>query len=297
MREFPKTMVLRGRTFTKAELTLLSRTVKKDSNLGRYQISRKLCDLLNWKQPNGWLKDRACRDVLLRLEEGGYIQLPPRRSTPSNRPATTLSNVLDQFDLETIRSRTIGELKFESVKGTRDEQIWNEAVKKFHYLSFKVSVGQTIKYLVRDDEGLIGAISLAQCAFGLASRDQFLNHINLEKNCVANNSRFLIFPNVRVPNLASQILSKFAKIAPKDWESYYFEKLKYIETFVDDSRFSGTCYRAANWIEIGKTKGYKKSGASHHNSQPKKTIFLYPLSRQYRKTLQQFLQKRNGTPK
>ncbi|MCC7165018.1 MAG: DUF4338 domain-containing protein [Anaerolineae bacterium] len=288
--KFPKQLTLRSRTFSQEELLLICRLVKKHFDKGRTCISMVICEELEWRQPNGWLKDRACRDVLRRLEEKGIVQLPPSM-VKRERKAGGRNNSKKTRNLELILSPVTGypkSLDFELAKGDRAELLWNSLVDTYHYLGHKVSVGRCLKYLIRADGVLVGAISFSSASWHLASRNKLLEKfmdLTQIRDLVINNSRFLILPNVVVPNLASTVLSLATKKVVVDWTNYYSITPQIVETFVDSEKFLGTCYRAANWLEIGETKGYAKKGASFHNSQTSKQIFLYGLSKSVRKKL------------
>jgi hypothetical protein len=158
-------------------------------------------------------------------------------------------------------------------------------VRRYHYLGHKVTVGRCLKFLVYSSDILLGAASLAEAAYAVEDRDSALRILGVTKNQVANNSRFLLLPNVRVKYLASRVLSLLATAGVEAWNEYYCSELKCLETYVDTVRFKGTSYRAANWIVVGFTKGFRKSGSSHYNSQTQKLVFMYPLSEKARKRL------------
>jgi hypothetical protein len=283
----PVSLSIRGRSFSKTELNIIKKCVVRHYKKGRTHISRKICEELNWKQPNGWLKDRACRDVLLKLHKIKLIKLPKskikRRSKSNDKPApiVPLNYSIDKMP-EVI------DLIF--AKGNGEELLWNNLVNQYHYLGHKVIVGRCIKYLIYGDNKLIGAISFSSPANRLAVRDQLLAtclgfSLNETKTYVINNTRFLILPNVKVKNLASQILAKATKQIVKDWLNYYLVKPTIVETFVQISRFEGTCYKASNWKCIGATRGFSKKGNEYvENNEPKK-IFIYGLNKTARKQL------------
>jgi len=181
-------------------------------------------------------------------------------------------------------------LELELAKGNAAELLWNTLVQKYHYLGHKVQVGRCLKYLVRGDGQLVAAISFSSPAWRVSVRDELLRLLGLAdakraRDVVINNSRFLILPTVQAPHLASRILAAAARQVIVDWAWYYSIEPLIAETFVEPERFEGTCYRAANWLQIGVTKGYAKVGASHHNSQQPKMMFVYGLTRSCRRNL------------
>jgi len=258
---------------------------------GRTRISEVVCVRLGWRQPNGWLKDRACRDALRRLARLRLIKLPPKRGDAHNKSAAKQDRRTLRLPPGTITPVTTmpATITFERAKSNKAELLWNALIAKYHYLGHNVQVGRCLKYLIRGDGQLLGAISFSSPAWKLAPRDELLQKIGLTNartahDLVVNNSRFLILPQVRVPHLASRVLASATKQAVADWSWYYAIEPKIAETFVERRR-KGTCYRAANWSEIGTTSGYGKVGAAHHNSQKPKTVFVYGLNRRYRRLL------------
>jgi len=162
-------------------------------------------------------------------------------------------------------------------KGNSEEKRWNELVSEHHYLGHKITVGKCLKFLIISGNLEVGAVALSEPAWAVEARDKAISKVGIAKNALANNSRFLLLPNIRVKNLASQVLSLLARDGAIEWKRYYSLELKCLETFVDSTRFKGTSYKAANWLCVGQTKGFRKSGSQHFNSQTKKHVFLYPI--------------------
>lgn len=280
--DLPQEVVLRGRKFTSDDLKLIIEIVAEFGSAGRTKISEEVCKRLDWRQPNGWLKDRACRDVLRKLESLGHLVLPVSLSSVRSLPYThwpPKAKILKELPAVTELN---GRLRFEVAKGNAKERQWNAIVRSHHYLGFKVAVGRCLKFLVRDERNLLAAVSLSEAAWAVEARDRVLERFGVAREEVANNTRFLILPNVKIPNLASRILSLIPTVCVPLWETYYLCRIRLLETFVDQSRFKGTSYRAANWLCVGATRGYKKSGGAHHNSQDVKAVFLYPLALEQR---------------
>jgi hypothetical protein len=267
------------------------RCVAQHYSEGRTRISEVVCIRLGWRQPNGWLKDRACRDVLRQLEKLHVIKLPPRMASPKNRKLSS-NDPKRKAVLRGIVTPLIEmphDLEFELAKGNAAEYLWNALIEKHHYLGHRVQVGRCLKYLIRGDGKIIGAISFSSPAWKLGVRDKLLEKVGLTspgcRDVVINNSRFCILPKVRVPHLASRVLAQATRQVAVDWFQFYSIKPLIAETFVEPNRFEGTCYRAANWNAIGVTNGYAKLGSAHHNSQEPKMVFLYGLTRAYRRRL------------
>lgn len=189
-------------------------------------------------------------------------------------------------------------IDFVLAKGNKEEQIWNHLVEQYHYLGHKVIVGRTLKYLIVSNNVILGAIAYSSPAWSLGSRNQILQNMGFTRddimNKVINNSRFLILPTVKAKNLASKILSLSTNKVVSDWTWYYSITPLVAETFVQPSKYLGTSYKAANWLEIGITKGYAKSGMLYHNSQEPKAIYIYGLNRQTRNQLLKAISSING---
>jgi hypothetical protein len=284
-------LVLRGRRFTNRGLRTIMRCVAEHYGEGRTRISEVVCVRLAWRQPNGWLKDRACRDVLRRLEDLRILRLPPRLAKPTNSKSSgndpSCTKLLHGLVAPLLVMPETIELEF--AKGNDAERLWNALIETHHYLGHRIQVGRCLKYLVRGDNKLIGAISFSSPAWKLATRDKLMELMGISgpstRDLVINNGRFCILPEVRVPHLASRVLAYATRRVADDWSKFYSIEPVLAETFVEPNRFLGTCYRAANWKEIGMTNGYAKLGASHHNSQQPKKLFVYGLTRAYRRKL------------
>jgi len=285
-------LVLRGKKFTNGELDIIQQSIIEHYTKGRTYISRDICNKINWKQPNGWLKDRACRDVLMQLQELRIINLPPslvKKKKKQRVEKISEKHHLDEYDLTTLITKFPRDIMLQFAKGDIYEAIWNELVNQYHYLGHSITVGRCIKYLILADNKLLGALSFSSPAWKLKPRDDALNTIGITNphDYAINNSRFLILPIVQIPNLASHILALATKQIVSDWNDYYSIAPLIAETFVQPSRFSGTCYKAANWVEVGITKGYAKKGRFYRNSQEPKKIFLYGLDKRIRAELLQ----------
>lgn len=280
-RRWPKfrTQTLRNRVFTQSDLVFIRAVIRRNPTWGRTRLSEYLSDLWGWRQPNGRLKDRACRVVLLKLESAGYIELPSRRTDTGGRPPRLDCSIARAASSIPVRSMP-SNLRLDQVDTPAAAELWNSLIGTYHYLGLATSVGRIIRYLVYGDETLLGAISFSECAWRLCRRDVLLHRINpaTQLSAVICNNRFLILPTVTVPNLASRILGAAARRIPVDWSRSYQTQPRFIETFVDLSRYSGTCYLAANWIRIGTTRGYSKRGEAHQFTNSPKALLMKGLN-------------------
>lgn len=277
---------MRGRRFTAASLRCIQQCVRAHYSAGRTAISVAVCRALRWRQPNGWLKDRACRDVLRRLNEHKLISLPPVR-----KGGIRIAQASTRGQRHTFQpaNYTRGDFELIWAKGNAAESTWNGLVRKHHYLGHKIVVGRCIKYLVTLNQEVVAAISFSSPAWELEQRNLILAEIGIPpwetRDAVINNSRYVILCEKGVTNLASNILALASSRVASDWEAFYAIRPLVIETFVEPSRFYGTCYKAANWVHVGMTKGYRKVGNTHTNSQEPKSIYMYGLDHRMRRLL------------
>ncbi|WP_428356757.1 Druantia anti-phage system protein DruA [Methyloprofundus sp.] len=278
-----------GRNFSEQELEQMRKLIAEDAGRTRAELSRLTCRMLDWYKPDGGLKDMSCRVAMLRMAEDGLIALPPPRRKP---PPRQKLNFTEQTDPQPAILRPVHELAAIQLCPviTRDHsRLWNEYIHRYHYLGHKPLPGAQLRYFVILDEQIIAALGFSAAAWQTAPRDQFIgwSHEQRQRNLplVVNNARFLIMPWVKSKNLASTILSMIARRLPTQWEERYGIRPVLLETFVDTERFAGTCYKAANWIYVGKTKGRGKLGPAGKQSVPIKDLWLYPLCRQFRSHL------------
>lgn len=245
---------------------------------GRRAISRVLCELWGWKAADGQLKECACRDLLLRLEERGYIRLPaPMRGGAKPRKSQGLPPPDPQPPIES------GDLKKLVIRPIfPDERLhWRSLMEHHHYLGDRVIVGEHILYVALLDDKIVGCIGWGAAALRVPLRDELIGWDFETKrhrlHLVANNVRFLILPHVRIKNLGSRILSLNLKRLSRDWEARYHHPIHMAETFVDVARFRGTVYLAANWKQLGLTSGKSKRGNQYNQHGQQKAVFIFPL--------------------
>jgi hypothetical protein len=250
----------------------------------RWQLSRELCRLWDWRNAVGQPKDMAARTLLLKLEARSWVQLPPRRALSPNRHrlAPVPARVWDQAPV-------VGELReweplhLEEVSGQREGRAEvRAALASFHYLGWRTPVGENLQYRVCTARGrLLAVLVWGAAAWKCAARDRWLGWSPPEREQglgqIANNSRFLILPWVRVRHLASWILGQVARRIRRDWEAKYGHGLKWLESFVERGRFAGTAYRAANWVCVGATTGRSRQDRARTCRVPVKDVYLYPL--------------------
>ncbi len=274
-----------GREFSLDEIEQIRQLMQQNPALLRTPLSRKLCELFAWTKPNGELKDMSCRVALLRMQSDGLITLPASRMPHRGRPHFPPTAATDAQAPLLQPVHELGSLSLQPVLGTAASRLWNEYVQRYHYLGYTPMSGSQMRYNVFAAEQLVALLSFGASAWRLGPREQFIGWpeaLRLKNlQLVVNNARFLILPWVQSKGLASKILSKVARQLPNDWQLRYGYRPVLFETFVESERHRGTCYKAANWVHVGRTTGRGKKSAVHHQIIPIKDIWLYPLRRDF----------------
>jgi hypothetical protein len=277
-----------GRDFSVDELAMIRQLIEDNPSSHRADLSRQVCHLLEWYKADGGLKEMSCRVAMLRMDKDGVIYLPPPRRTKPPPRQFSPSAATDPQSLIQEPVHQLGELKLRLVESA-NSGLWNEYIQRYHYLGFTPLPGAQLRYFVTLDDQVIALLGFGAAAWQVAPRDNYIgwNHEQRRSHLpfIVNNARFLILPWVQSKNLASKILAMSARQLPDDWFDRYKIRPVLLETFVECDRFTGTCYRAANWSAVGKTKGRGKLGPAGKQSVPIKDIYLYPLARNFRKTL------------
>ncbi len=264
-----------------------------DSTVSRRGLSLRVCEWLNWKSPNGKFKEMSCRVALSKLERRGIVELPAPHAVapdkfrgggraPSTEPIHPVRCSLGQLggvELVRIDSRR-----------TKDSKTWNALMESYHYLGAGPLCGAQMRYLIKSpDHGWLGGLAFSAAAWRLAPRDGWIGWSEAARrehlSEVVCNSRFLILPQVEVPNLASHVLSLAVGRLAQDWRARYGLCPVLLETFVERDRFRGTCYRAAGWQHLGLTRGRGRQDRDREGALPVKDIYVYPLAPNFRETL------------
>jgi hypothetical protein len=291
----PETWRYRGQTLDSEQIAFLRGFIRAHPGSSRWKLSRQLCEELGWKQANGALRDVVCRGLLLMLERAGQIELPPvrrrirgqcRRERVRRPPAFLLDTTSLAMPLAAL-----GRIDIQLVRRTAEEPLFQSLLEQYHYLRYEQPVGEHLKYLVWAQGRPVACLAWSSAPRHLASRDRFIGWSGEARRrnirFVAYNSRFLILPWVQVPHLASHLLSRMARRLSQDWEQVYGHPIYFLETFVDPERFGGTCYRAANWVVLGRTTGRGKDDQTHRPNRSIKEVLGYPLTPRFRQLLQQ----------
>ena len=282
------TIIVQGRELNQIDIQEVRDLIASRPKGTRWTLSRELCDRWNWRTLTGQLKDMACRTLLKKLDERGLITLPPKGQMP-----TKGTQAIIEVPTEAIRG-SLGELTPLRVAlvtaRSQDARLLHQLLSYYHYLGFRTNVGETIGYLVRDRHDRVAACAVfGAAAWKTAPRDGFIGwdaELRAKRlSGIANNNRYLILPWVEAPHLASHILGLLARRIRVDWIEKYGHPVALLETFVDRSRFRGTCYRAANWRCVGQTQGRSRQDRYANMSVPIKDIYLYPLTPKFREEL------------
>lgn len=279
----------RGRDLCAVDIAWVRATIAAHYARGRSFIAQVLCEHWAWRQPNGAYKGFAARDLLLRLEEAGHVTLPPRKAVKNNRAEPRFDPIPGY--VESPLSGRVGDHappRIVEVSGT-ERMLWDHLVHHYHYLGRPRLVGEHLKQLVFMEEQVVGCLGWASAAWKSAPRERWIGWSLAQKRArlplVTNNVRFLLLPWVRVAHLASKVLALSARCLSAAWQARYGHPVVLAETFVDITRFQGTCYRAANWQYLGTTRGHAKRGNAYHRHGGVKALYVYPLDQHFRETL------------
>lgn len=285
-----------GRTFSIQELRLVQEVTADFAALSLTEISRTLCELLDWRRVNGRLKNHECRQFLERLAELGLLRVPALRRCGPRGPRLVPVTERSDPELELVGSAgPFAPLRLELVgrECAEASRLWAELIERHHYLGYRVPVGAHLRYLVRSalcPQRVLACLLWTSPAWKMAARDRWIGWTDPQRRgnlqLIVNNARFLILPWVRIRGLASKILSHCARQLPCDWEKHYGYGPLLLETLIDAGRFRGTCYRAANWIHLGKSQGRGRMDRDNlAQGRAVKDVYVYPLCRDARQRL------------
>lgn len=278
------------REFSAEEVQLIQQVVSRFPRLSRHVLAQTLCEHLNWYSPSGTLKTKSCQLLLERLAGQSLLVLPrkanTKRLTPDSRPKLTQRT---EAPAPIISSLKLTSVKLETVRGKAEIDLWNEYVERYHPLGHRRPVGNWLRYFIYAESARVGCLMISGAAKALHHRDHWIgwNATWRQRNLpwVVNNSRYLLFPWVRIPHLASHVLGQLVCRVAQDWEDCWGYRPVLLETFVDPRHYQGTCYRAAGWEVLGMTRGEGavRPGKSYQTSP--KTILVKPLHKHFRALL------------
>ena len=278
-----------GRIFQSAEVALIREVVATCGGLSRRELANTISELVGWTRPNGSLKEPECLALLARLEAEGLLRLPAKQQT---RPVGSVTSIPHTAQGEAStpligRVEAFAPVCVELVVGADARQLFRELVGRYHALGYKVPFGAQLQYLVsitQPQPTVVGCLQFSNAAWRLQARDRWIGWDDATRARhlpqVVNNSRLLVLPWVHIQNLATATLARALRRLPADWQAQYGVTPLLVETFVDPARYTGACYRAANWVELGETSGRGRDDREHrrHGAQ-RKLVFIYPLRR------------------
>jgi transposase len=279
-----------GRVFTRNEIDGITAIIDEDTSRNRATIARSACEHLQWKKADGSLKTQSMRQVLIKMEAEGLLTLPQRQpyKEASRKPIAHTDRTAHR---EPIRGSvgTLPDLRFEIACTPDEVSLWNEYIDRYHYIGYTPFAGAQMRYSVYSGNEIVALLGFSASAWRVAPRDWFIGWSEEKRkenlHRVVNNARFLILPWIESKNLASKILSLVSKRIATDWEHRYKYRPLLLETFVEKKRFTGACYKAANWKWVGTTKGRGKKDRFNEVKLPQKEIFLYPLVKDFKTLL------------
>ncbi len=280
-----------GREITPDDLGLIRATAKLFPNLSRSELARTVCEHLGWFTATGSYKLSACVGLLEELEEKGLLSLPDvvtsRRAAVHDRPRWTGRSEPKKEILGTVGE--VGPVWLAIARGGEVGQLWKEYVDRYHYLGYRKPFGCVLRYFVVCEGGALGCVLLSGAAKSITVRDRWIGWTKQQREqnlpWVVNNSRFLVFPWVKVRHLASHVLGQVVRRVGDDWESRWGYRPLLLETFVDPERFRGTSYRAAGWEYLGQTSGEGLVRPGREYTTTPKMMFVRPLSEDFRARL------------
>jgi hypothetical protein len=284
--------VYRGRRVSAQEIEFIRQLIAAHPGLSRRRLSAELCAAWNWVQPNGRPRDMVARSLMLELHRAGHIRLPAQRFCPPNNAtqhrAPTRPSEWVNAPLECSLAQ-LGALEIHQVRRTAAEKLFGSLMEAYHYLGYTRPVGEHLKYLIYAQGQPVAALAWSSAPRHLGARDRFIGWSAPQRRAqihlLAYNTRFLILPWVKVPHLASHLLSRVAQRIAADWQALYEHPVYLLETFIDPERFAGTCYRAANWLYLGLTTGRGKDDQTNRPNRSLKQLWAYPLRPDFRRRL------------
>jgi hypothetical protein len=284
-----------GRVVGKNKINEIVEIVALFPKLSRAELANTICELFSWKRPTGKLKTIECRQFLERLDARGIIRLPVRKEQYAPRKKTDIPRT-EQADRQAVISLKLRELSpivLSRVETKEQRDLWYEYIDRYHYLGYQLPFGAQLRYFIQSaakDAVLLGCLQFSSPAWKMAGRDRWIGWSdeqrkdNLQK--IINNSRFLLFPWVQIKNLASSVLALATRTVAQDWHASFGYRPVLMETLVDQRRFKGTCYKAANWVHVGETTGRGRMDRENkRHGMAVKEIYVYPLSNRFRQEL------------
>ncbi len=286
-----------SRIFGSKDIHLIQQTFKSFPKLSQSELIETVCEHLDWLTSSGLPKRTACKALLIQMEQQGLLQLPTTRSKGAvSRPPPAKTSQTDTPETLELSLKDIAPVYVEPVTSDKERHLWNEYIERYHPLGYKHPFGYAIRYFVRAKDQYLGCIMLSGASRAIAPRDRWIGWKPEQRKAnlswIVNNSRYLIFPWVKIPHLASHVLGQLARRAADDWNERWGFRPLLLETFVDPAYFSGVCYQAAGWELLGETtgRGLAQPGKTYTSSP--KLIYIKPISKKCQSLLCSTLQGR-----
>ena len=279
-----------GREISREEIEQIRETVATFGQLSRCELALTVCEHLEWRTASGSNKVDACLKLLEKLESQGVLRLPEKQGR--SQPVLRIPSITERTQPESETTGSLSDIvpvKLRIVADREERGLWNEFVSRYHYLGYKKPFGCQLRYFIESERAKLGCLLFSGSAKSIGIRDRWIGWSDGERlrnlGWVVNNTRFLIFPWVRVRYLASHVLGEATRRIRGDWQERWDYRPVLMETFVDPRYFEGTCYRASNWLYLGMTsgEGLVRAGKSYTTS-PKK-MFVLPLVEDFRSKL------------
>ena len=285
------------REFGHEDIQLILHTFKLFPTLSQSELLETVCENLNWLTASGFPKRHACKQLLFQMEGQGLVQLPQKRCQGAkSRPPPPKTAQTDPPEILDVSLKSLGIVYVEPVISDKERHLWNEYIERYHPLGYKHPFGYAIRYFVRANDQYLGCIMLSGASRAIASRDAWIGWKPKQRKAnlswIVNNSRYLIFPWVKVPHLASHVLGQLARRVVGDWQARFGFSPLLLETFVDPAHYSGICYQASGWELLGETtgRGLAQPGKTYTSSP--RLIYIKPLSKHSQSLLCSTLQGR-----
>lgn len=292
-----------GQRVTEADLELVQEVVSS-CKFSRKELAHTICELLEWKRVNRKLKGQECVYWLEELENRGLIKLPAPKKAVSRASRSLIELTARSEEQEGIRgsAKDVMPVQLRCVEGSSDLAYWKELIARYHYLGYRVPFGANLQYFIEittiKGSAIAGCLQFSSPAWRVEVRDQWIGWDNTTREkrlqLIVSNSRFLILPWIEIKGLASHVLSLVTRQMPADWCKSYGLQPLLLETFVEQGRYAGTCYRAANWICLGETRGRGRMDRHNQYAEPVKTVWVYPLQKRSREILRESTCTLNG---
>lgn len=295
--------IVNGRILTSSDISNIKEITRLYPRLSRSELIRTICENLRWSSAIMTKKEKNIEEVLIKLESAGEIKLPLKKTSSKRKNNFPIHHgsrkkkipITDKTDPKESINGLINEfmpVKAEIADTVEKEILWDEYMERYHELKYGSPFGNQLKYLISiggKEPQYVGCMMFSASSWSLSKRDKWIGWTKEDRfsrlYLIVNNTRFLIFPWIKIKNLASYSLSQAARKIQKDWWLKHRYTPVLLETFVDSEKYSGVSYRAANWIYLGNTRGLGRNSKGTKPMLPQKQIYMYPLEKDFRKYL------------